>query len=242
MKIIIFFVVLSIVLIGAYYLNYLNFLYSFLKYPLQFFGFLKQKITGFLDIILFINKLRQENIALFEQNQKLMVFNKKAIEAQKENEFLRQQLELEQTKQFKLVPASVINKSQFFALDKDIADKPVIIANGILVGQTEKYGKVKLITSSQSTVNALIQETRIAGAVYGDHGLTLIMSLPLQELEIKKGQTVMTSGLEKKFPPGLLIGQIIDVSKNENQNLQNIRIQPFFNQKDLEKVFIIADY
>jgi len=231
-----------LILVFCYFQGYLDFLYSFFQYPLKFIHFIAQNFFLFFKTIIFINQLHQENIALFAQNQKLLGLDIKTKEVQQENIFLRQQLNLEPKQSFKLTLASVISSGQVFLIDKDIENKPVILAGNILIGRTEKNGRVKLITDSQSKVNVLIQETRVQGIVRGDHGLGLIMDLPVSEAEPEKGQMVITSNQAQEFPQGLLIGQIIDVSKNDNQVFQKIRIQPLFNPKDLEKVFIIENF
>ncbi len=248
-KLIIVLSFIFLILAFCYFQGYLDFLYSFFQYPLKFVHFIAQKLFIFFKTIIFINQLHQENIALFTQNKKLLGLNTKLKEVQRENNFLRQQLNLESEHDFKLALASVISSGQSFLIDKDIENKPVIVpaspAGGpgnILIGKTEKNGRVKLITDPQSKINALIQETRVQGIVRGDHGLGLIMDLPVSEAEPEKGQMVITSNQTQEFPQGLLIGQIIEVSKNDNQIFQKIRIQPLFNPKDLEKVFVIEDY
>jgi len=231
-----------LILVFCYFQGYLDFLYSFFQYPLKFIHFIAQKLFIFFKTIIFINQLHQENIALFAQNQKLLGSNTKLNEVQRENIFLRQQLNLESEQDFKLALASVISSGQAFLIDKNIENKPVILPGGILIGLIEKNGRVKLITDPQSKINALIQETRVQGIVRGDHGLGLIMDLPVDEAEPEKGQMVITSNQAQEFPQGLLIGRITDVSKSDNQIFQKIRIQPLFNPKDLERVFVIVDF
>lgn len=222
MKIVIFLIVLSIILIILAWHGQIDIFYSFFKYPLK-------------SISLVIPRNNS-----FQSEQKLLSLKTQLEETKRENILLRQQLDLKLRQNFKLILASVIGTGQAFLIDKNIENKPVII-NNILIGRTENHGKVKLITDPQSKVAALIQETRMKGIVHGEHGLGLIMLLAPQE-EVAKGQTVVTSGLNQEFPLGLVIGQIIDIQKNDNQTSQKARIQPFFNPKDLEKVFIITDY
>lgn len=242
MKIIIILSILVLALVFCYFQGYLDFAYFIFEYPLKFIRFIIQKIFIFFKTIIFINQLNKENAALFEQNYKLLAVNARLKETQLENNFLRQQLNLESDHGFKLVLATAISSGQEFFIDKNIENKPVILPEGILIGITKKNGRVKLITDPQSRINALIQETRSQGLVLGEHGLGLIMNLPIGEAEPKKGQTVITFGQMQEFPHGLLIGQIIDVSKNDNQVSQKARIQPLFNPKDLEKVFVVVGW
>lgn len=215
-------ILISLIIIFLYYYNYLDFLYIIFKYPLRLIS----------SILPRNNSLKLQQELIFAKSQ---IYNLK-----QENQILRDQLDLEPNQNFKLVLARVIGSGQVFLLDKNIQNKPVII-NNILIGKTLDNHKVKLITDSNSQVQAVIQETNIKGIVLGEYGLNLIMILPVEGIEIKKGQLVVTSGTED-FPPGLVIGQIINVQKSDNQTSQRARIQPLFNPKDLEKVFIIADY
>jgi len=242
MKKFILLIALALILILFYSQGYLNFLYNIFRPILRFFYFIFNKIYQFFKTILFIYKLNKENKHLFQENQKLLARNARLQEIERENKLLREQLNLEFKKNFKLVLASVIGQGQSFLIDKDIVNKPVIISSGILIGKTEKHGKVKLTTNPQSKINAMIQETRVQGVVQGKHGLGLIMTLVPNEKEIKKGQIVITSGFAQEFPPGLVIGQIIDIQNNDNQTSQQVLIKPYFNQQDLEKVFVIIDY
>jgi cell shape-determining protein MreC len=87
--------IIFFILAFCYLEGYLDFFYSFFQYPLQFVRFLAQKFFIFLKTIIFINQLHQENIALFEQNQKFLGLSVKLAEIQRENNLLRQQLSLE---------------------------------------------------------------------------------------------------------------------------------------------------
>ncbi|MFH1392236.1 MAG: rod shape-determining protein MreC [bacterium] len=240
MKIVIILSAIILIFIFCYFQGYLNFFYSVLQYPLKLVYFTSQKISDLFQTIAFIGELHRENNALFEQNQRLFGLNASSKEVQRENDFLRQQLNLDSQQGFKLAMASVVSSGQSFFIDQQIENKPVILPGGILIGKTENNGLVKLITDPQSKINVMIQETRAQGVVRGDYGLGLIMDLPISEAMPEKGQLVITSGQNQEFPSGLLIGQIIDVSKNDNQISQKIRIQPLFNPRDLEKVFVIT--
>ena len=219
-KIVFLLVLLSLILILLYYYNYLDFFYIIFKYPLKL-----------------ISAILPRNNSL-ELQQELIYAKSQIYNLQQENQILRDQLNLEPSQDFKLILAHVIGSGASFLIDKNIPDKPVII-NNILIGKTLDNGKVRLITSQDSHVQALIQESNIRGIVSGEYDLNLIMNLPLEEVNIKKGQIVITSE-SQGFPNGLVIGQILDITKNDNQTSQYARIQPLFNPKDLEKVFIIV--
>jgi rod shape-determining protein MreC len=68
------------------------------------------------------------------------------------------------------------------------------------------------------------------------------MDLIPQDAEVRVGQKVITSGLNQEFPPGLLIGEIIEILKDDSQSFQQARLKIPFQIRDLEKVFIVVNY
>ena len=57
--------------------------------------------------------------------------------------------------------------------------------------------------------------------------------------EVKKGDTVITSGLTGDFPRGILIGQVLQVGELEGNLFQTARVSPVVDFGKLEEVLII---
>ncbi|PIR71721.1 MAG: hypothetical protein COU43_01005 [Candidatus Nealsonbacteria bacterium CG10_big_fil_rev_8_21_14_0_10_37_25] len=53
---------------------------------------------------------------------------------------------------------------------------------------------------------------------------------------------MVTSALSGVFPPGLVVGEINQVKKSDPEPFQAAQIQPAFNIRDLEKLFIITEW
>ncbi|HYL40427.1 MAG TPA: rod shape-determining protein MreC, partial [Candidatus Binatus sp.] len=62
------------------------------------------------------------------------------------------------------------------------------------------------------------------------------------------GEEVFTAGIElggglrSPFPKGLLIGQVVDVSRDPNEVVQTVYLQPAAPLDRLEYVLVITDY
>ncbi len=214
---------------------------------------LSLKTNNLVNFLTSINKFNQENIQLTKENEELLSQLVQLKEVARENEFLRQQMDLVSVESPQLILANVIgqNLSNFEkcllinrgAKDGVEENAVVIIAENFLIGQVIELGnsfaKVQLITDPNSRVNALIQESGVAGLVKSNQGLNLTVDLIPQGETIREGQTVVTSGLAGIFPSGLLIGQISQVISIDVQVFQEVRIKPVVDFKRLDKVFVI---
>lgn len=125
-----------------------------------------------------------------------------------------------------------------------------------LVGQvyrtTQNSAQVVLITDSISRVPARLGESRATGLLRGGGtGGLLIMDWVDLEAQIALGDIVVTSGLEddspeqvaaNRFPPGIVIGKVIEVERNEAELFQRAIVQPAADLDALEIAFVITDF
>ena len=124
-------------------------------------------------------------------------------------------------------------------------DMPVITERG-LVGRVihvnPNSAQVLLLIDPASSVNAIIQNTRVEGLVRGEIGGTLLMERIPQGETISPGDLVLTSGLGGTFPDKLVIGQIIEVNQQDLDLFQTARIRPTVNFADLETVLVLTGF
>ncbi len=132
----------------------------------------------------------------------------------------------------------MIDKGASQGLEKG---SPVIVSEGI-VGQVIKvsdaFSRVLLITDRNSSVDALVQNSRVRGMVKGSNEETCSFVYALRKDDIKPGEMIVSSGLDQVFPKGLKIGRILDVKKDHSQLFQDIRIQPSVDFDKLEEVLV----
>ena len=82
----------------------------------------------------------------------------------------------------------------------------------------------------------------VYGAVKGKGWLAVYLDLVPVDSEINSGDVLITSALEGIFPKDLLVGKITSKDKNDLKPFQTASIDPFFDVKKTDKLFVITDY
>lgn len=122
---------------------------------------------------------------------------------------------------------------------------PVVNQQG-LVGRVDAVtagaARVQLITDADSAVNVRLPATQtdvmLIGSVTGE--LTLDM-IP-QNIVVKPGDLVLTSGLGGSYPADIVVGQVISVRKRETDLFQTATVQPSANLANLRAVLVITNF
>jgi rod shape-determining protein MreC len=207
-----------------------------------------------------LQALQARNAELESLNNKLMVDNVRLREVERENELLRQLLNYTRSNpQFSYQTTTVIGRSigvdptnlLYFvyvnvgARDGIAENMPVITDRG-LVGRVTAVGpnlaQVLMLIDPASAVNALIQNSRVTGLVRGHIDGTLIMERIPQDATVNPGDIVLTSGLGGNFPDKLVIGQVTEVVKRDQDMFQTARIRPTVDFGKLETMLIITSF
>ncbi|MDI6602791.1 MAG: rod shape-determining protein MreC [Patescibacteria group bacterium] len=246
-----FFLVLNLTPFGKEIKNFFYLISS----PIQkIFWKTGNKISDFFEVIFRIKDLKRENEELKLKIQTLEAENVTISELKKENEILREALEIGLEKEFGLQLAQVIGKDvsqDLILINKGLKDGilegfPVISQQKLLIGKISEvykdFSKVLLISNPKSSFDAKIADSDIFGVVKGKGNLKILFDFIPQEKEIKEGDLVVTSVLGGIFPQGLLVGKINEVTKSDLKPFQKAQIQPVFNIGNLEKLFIITEW
>jgi rod shape-determining protein MreC len=122
---------------------------------------------------------------------------------------------------------------------------PVVTHQG-LIGRIDAViadaARVQLITDPASSVNVRLQnaetEASLVGSITGDLTLELIP----QDIDIERGDLVLTSGLGGGYPPDLIIGQIVNVRRRDFDLFQQATVQPVVDFNQLELVLVIVNF
>jgi len=178
------------------------------------------------------------------------------ISLKAENAELRTQLKFKEESQQNLLGANILGKN-LDPLEKAIIvnqgtragvriGDPVISGPGVLVGKIvrseEETSIVRLINDQQSKVGAtLINHDASLGLIEGGFGLSIQLNYIPQNETINVGDLVVTSGLEKNIPAGLLIGTIEAVEKEAYQPFQKAIITPALNLDKIKQVSILLN-
>ncbi len=221
---------------------------------LKIFNNFSESAAIFGEKVYRINEIYRENSVLRNKNAELESEISNLREAKKENESLRQLLQFEKPKDFALKEAAIIGKSidsisRYLIIDKGSGDgikkgDIAIASNGILAGRVSEaafaFSKIKIITSSDSAIASLVQETRTAGIVKGQFNISLMMDMINPGDEIKVGDHIITSGQDGELPKGLLIGKVSEVMSVTGNIFKTAAIDSILNFDELESIYILS--
>ena len=116
----------------------------------------------------------------------------------------------------------------------------VITPEGVVGKVIESYGdtsQVLLVTDRDSGVGAMIADSRVHGQVGGMGEPLLDMKHVGADDEVKIGDRVVTSGMDRIFPKDLPIGTISQVKSGPT--FKQIRVRPSANIERLEEVIVL---
>ncbi|OGF26027.1 hypothetical protein A2331_02240 [Candidatus Falkowbacteria bacterium RIFOXYB2_FULL_34_18] len=198
-----------------------------------------------------IKKLESEIIRLTEENAQYKT-------TEEENNSLREHLMFLNKAQHSYILSNVISRgdiggankqTQTITIDKGkndglYVDLAVVSSKGVIVGKIfdvkDSISKIYLTNSPKCKLAAtIINEDRTSGVVEGELGLTIKMGFIPQDKIIHEKDVVITSGLEKFIPRGLIIGTIIDVNNESNELWQSAIVEPMVNVDELLVVSVL---
>ncbi len=228
--------------------------YSAVFNPIQstFYSFSKGAQSTFTSYTE-IGQIRSERNRLAQKVRELTEENSYLKELEYENEVLREQLKLSKKKpELNLVAGEitargvngftdevVINKGRKDGVKKD---QPVV-SGQFLVGRIKKttnYSSyVEFITSYNSVVNGMLQNSRAPGLVKGGLGYELTMESIPKNVEIKEGERVITSGLGGGYPKGLIIGEVEEVLSGQGDIFKKASLITPINFSQTEILFVV---
>lgn len=215
--------------------------------------------TGIKDTIRFFQEARtaaSENEELRKRIEEMERELEEVYRLKKENEELKNILSFKEQFTQEMVGCNVISKDagnwfETFTIDRGSTDgihvnDPVLNSRG-LVGRVSKVdllsSRVVSIIDPESSVSARLSESRDQVIVKGDaqlrvKGLCRLDYIP-PDVEVKVGDKVETSGMSSMYPKGIVIGEIVEVVKDEGQFDYYAIIKPSVDFRRLEEVTVI---
>ena len=221
---------------------------------------LTNQAENIYDYIFRYEALKAENEALREEIAKMREDSNQAEFTARENERLRDLLELKKAQEdFELVDSYVISRSSTdwnstFTLDKGSSSgievgMVAITANSEVVGLVTETGTnycvIKTVLDSSLEISATIASNGYSGMVQGGYstgneGLLRMNYLPSSAV-IRNFDQVVTSG-STVYPRGLILGQVVDAGFEETGVAKYALLQPAADIEKLEQVFILTQY
>lgn len=211
-------------------------------------------VSDFFSGIKGAGNLKKEIEDLKNKNQELIAQIANMAELKKENESLRQALNVGLEKDFQSKLSYIVSKDVFEdsllinigSKDGIKKDMPVITKEKTLAGRIgevyENYSEVVLITNKKSSFDAQTPEKDIFGVVKGKGNSGLRMELIPKEKEVLVKDIVITTTLGNVFPKGLLVGEIEDVKKSDLEPYQSAGIKPAFEFNRADILFVITNF
>jgi rod shape-determining protein MreC len=207
-------------------------------------------VHNFFSPLMQANLLAAENEQLRGRVNDLLAQTAAIGDLKKENESLRQGLNLEMEKDFDLKLADIVGKNtarDILIVDKGAKDTvrtgmPVITGQKTLVGRVSKvydnFSEVTLATNKDFSFDVKIGDDAADGLVKGQGSYRATIDLVPKDKKIEAGQSIITSALGGIFPQGLLVGTISEVYKNDVETFQSAQIELAFNVAGARQVFI----
>lgn len=178
------------------------------------------------------------------------------IELKSEINELKKQLDLKNTyTNYELENATVTVRNKSYWLDNLIIDKgkkdgikkdmAVITDNGLIGIISKVYNsssEVRLITTNNKNKITIYIETEYGDVVgyidkYNKDKKELVIKDIDKDSNIKVGDKVMTSGMNKVFPKGIYIGKVKDVKQDKNNLSKIVYIEV---KQNLNKIHYVA--
>ena len=194
----------------------------------------------------------EENRKLLEKIHQLEQEKNDFVEVQLENERLKQILKLKNENRNYVTTSSVfardptnwfqtiwINKGVTSGIEKNMVAVTPLGPVGRVRRLLKNSANVTLITDVNSSVSVRLQPSRIEGILQGSGEDTCTLQYISKEVDVKIGETVITSGLDGIYPKGLIIGHVSRVTKEDAEIFQIIEVEPVQNLNSVEEVVIL---
>lgn len=150
----------------------------------------------------------------------------------------------------KVVGNSVSQKNNYVELHRGsqqgvAADLGVTDINNSVVGTvvdvSNNYSVVMSLLHQQSNVSARLKKSGETGSIVWDGLQTNVVLLKdiSKEVQVTKGDTIITSGSSDKFPYGLLIGTVKEIENDKTSSTYIIRVKTAANFYNLQYVYVI---
>ena len=153
------------------------------------------------------------------------------------------------------LPASVLLRDPASArdaivIDRGLADgvasgQPVLGAGGTLVGVVADAGThratVRLLSDAGSAVTAVVQQSRVPGALAGGPAGLRLEFVPVGAA-VAPGDLLLTSALGGRLPGGLPIGRVGAVHSRAQDLFETVEVEPLADYSRLEHVLVLTDF
>jgi rod shape-determining protein MreC len=212
--------------------------------------------SNFFRKIVNFQSTADENERLKQQLAETQLQLRNAQQAAAETDRLRGLLNLKEQTGYQQVSARVIarDSSVWFSTitinrgsSSGIAlNMPVVTGTGIVgrvIALSPWTAQVMMITDEKAAAGAIVGKLGGSGALgsvrgLGDRGLVEMRYVPDLE-SVVVGDYILTTGQDGIYPPGLTIGEVVQVSPDGSSQAHKILVRPGANLDRLEEVAVL---
>ena len=211
-------------------------------------------VRGTTKLYLDLIDIKKENQGLRSQNKELQTRLLEMDELTKENQRFNVLLDFKQKHKMEMVAARVMSRDLLsdhatVRIDKGTnqglkAGMAVITTDGVVghIFRPEAFtSHVLLVTDRYSVVDGLIGRSRARGIVEGKSPGGLALHYVEKSEDVKKGDLVVTSGLDNIFPKGFPVAIVESVENKAFAVSLKVELRPVVDPDKVEEVFIITD-
>ncbi len=213
---------------------------------------LEKVVSGFHNYV-FLLHTRDDNLALLEENRKLL--NEIALfrEIQQENIRLKELLKFKEKYSLETQVARVIAKdvsTEFRAIrinrgeNSGIKKNMAVVTNEGIVGRvlrtTRNTSDVVTLLDLNFAVDSIVERSRVRGVVEGMTDQSCQLLYTVRTDDIQPNDTLVSSGLGGIFPKGILVGMVSKVDRKAFGITQQVEVKPSVDFSKLEEVLIIT--
>jgi rod shape-determining protein MreC len=212
--------------------------------------------TGYFESIANLRSAQDENAQLKKQVEELRLEVESSKGLNEENQRLKSLLEFKEQSKLDVLPARIIGRDPSIWFDSSIVDRGSldgvklnmpVVANGALVGRVTAVSpltaQVDLITRDKSGLGAVIGEigaSTVLGVVTGTSKRDLLeMKYVAGSTDVQVGQSVFTTGQDGIYPPGIKVGEIVQIVSGSATTPHQIFIQPAAKLGSIQEVGIL---
>ncbi|MCF8054079.1 MAG: rod shape-determining protein MreC [Deltaproteobacteria bacterium] len=202
---------------------------------------------------IFLVGLTAENERLQRENSEFKNQIVLAREKEKELQRLQRLLALKELRGREYTGARVIARTitptaRTITIDKGIKagvdnGMPVISVEGLVgrVIETSWHSsQVLLITDFRSNVDVVLQDSRTTGVVQGISPQKCRIKYVSLEDSVIEGELVLSSGLDRVFPKGLVLGSVATVERQDSALSLRVVLRPAVDFSKLEEIIVLT--
>jgi rod shape-determining protein MreC len=229
-------------------------------YPFQFVGV--RSITLVKEFFSSIEKNKQLKQELAQVKKMLEQYEQSQYEYEeikRENKRLRNLIGIQSDMEYETVIAEIVAKSPQNYYKTLIVNRgknsgikkwmPVVAYQnetrcvvGKVIDVQQFSARIQPLIDQSSYIGVMLMESRYSGILQGQSLVSdnCLMQYVDRRAEISYGDLVITSGMGGVFPKGIIIGEIVSVSKKQYGVFQEAIVKPVVDYGRLEEVYIIT--